>query len=87
MFISLGKKAPPKVEVGQIWESMDPRFKTRRLQVVRIYEERGDALCLILDTGKFRTIKIARFIPRSNGYKLIRKEKEPTAVPADVEIP
>jgi hypothetical protein len=85
--ISLGKPAPTKVEVGQIWESMDPRFKPRRMQVVRLYEERGDALCILLDSGRFRTIKLKRFVPRTNGYRLIRKESLEKLPPGAPEIP
>jgi len=62
---------PYSVQVGQIWQSCDKRYPDVNIQVVKIYEDRGYALCLVMKTSKFRRIQLKRFRERSNGYKLV----------------
>lgn len=62
---------PYGVRVGQVWQSCDKRYRDVNIQIVKIYEDRGYALCLILKNSKFRRIQLKRFRERSNGYRLI----------------
>lgn len=70
---------PFSVEVGQVWQSCDKRYPGVAVQIVKLYEDRGYALCLVLKTGKFRQIQLKRFRERSNGYKLIQKYEQPVS--------
>ena len=63
---------PYSVNVGQVWQSCDKRYPDVNIQVVKVYEDRGYALCLVLKNSKFRRIMLKRFRERSNGYKLIQ---------------
>jgi hypothetical protein len=63
---------PYSVQVGQVWQSCDKRYPDVNIQVVKIYEDRGYALCLVLKSSKFRRVQLKRFRERSNGYKLIQ---------------
>ena len=63
---------PYSVQVGQVWQSCDKRYPDVNIQIVKIYEDRGYALCLVLKNSKFRRVQLKRFRERSNGYKLIQ---------------
>lgn len=63
---------PFGVKPGQIWESMDKRFPTRMVQVHQVREDYGYANVYVLELKKYRRVKLVRFIPRSNGYRLVK---------------
>jgi hypothetical protein len=58
------------VVVGQVWECLDPRTPGRRFVVLQINEKLGYA-DVKKDNGKFGRVKLHRFKPWTNGYKLI----------------
>lgn len=59
------------IKVGQIWQDNDPRVTyTRELKVVRIEGEY--AYCEIGRNRKVRRIKVSRFRPVANGYRLVK---------------
>lgn len=64
---------PYGVQVGQVWQSCDKRYPNVNIQIVKLYEDRGYALCLILKNGRFRRVMLKRFRDRSNGYRLLNK--------------
>lgn len=77
------------VKPGQIWQDCDPRSYGRHLLVETIEEPAGRAparaVVLLVDIAgraagsrERRTrIKVDRFRPTSNGYRLIRDVEEP----------
>ncbi len=79
------------VKPGQIWQDCDPRSYGRHLLVEAIEEPRGSgqalvpACAVVIRVGidgrvhgrsKRTRIKLDRFKPTSNGYRLIRNVEE-----------
>lgn len=61
---------PYGVEKGQVWEDADPRSVGRKLRILEVGETHATVQS---PTGKGRigTIRLNRFRPTSNGYRLI----------------
>lgn len=68
-------KNPHGVKVGQVWAGCDPRYPDVHLKVVQVREDLGYAQVVVMKNNAFRRIKLTRFIPRTNGYKLLRDSK------------
>ena len=58
-----------KVEIGQVWESMDPREHGRRVKIIQIV---GDfAMTQNVETDKLGHISLKSFKPNSRGWRLL----------------
>ena len=69
-------KKEQKVKVGQIWQDWDCRFRNvyfpRLIKIKSIDKFALLAKCENIDTHKITRIRIDRFKPTSNGYKLFK---------------
>lgn len=65
---------PYSVKAGQIWEDCDPRMNKARIRVLLVREEPDYLFAVVhrLGTDRMKRIKLNRFRPRTNGYKLIQ---------------
>jgi hypothetical protein len=62
---------PFGVTPGQVWENLDPRYSGCRVKILLVREDLGHAIVERSD-HKLRQIKLTRFTPWVNGYKLIQ---------------
>lgn len=64
---------PFKVKSGQVWENCDPRMNKEKIIILLVREEPGYELAIVRSTvsNRIKRIKLLRFRPRSNGYKLV----------------
>lgn len=66
-------KSAPAVEVGQVWEDWDSRFRDgqyrRKIGVEKI--DSRYAYCYGISTGKRTRILLSRFRPTASGYRLV----------------
>jgi hypothetical protein len=62
-------KMSKNIEVGQVWEDIDPRAKERFLIVERVDD--ANVHCHVLTTGKPTRIRKERFKPGHTGYMLV----------------
>lgn len=62
---------PFGVKPGQIWENCDPRNKGAYFQILSVREDMGYAVTH-KHNGMLGKVKLTRFRPMTNGYKLIK---------------
>ena len=62
---------PFSVRPGQVWENLDPRNKNTIFQVLSVREDQGYAITQ-KPGGSLGKVKLVRFRPMTNGYKLVR---------------
>ena len=74
-------KKEQKVKVGQIWQDWDCRYRNelflthitpRLIKIKYITADKKYAECENIETHKITRIRIDRFKPTSNGYKLFK---------------
>jgi hypothetical protein len=86
----------PTVEVkpGQVWADNDKRATGRTFRVLRVYSDMKKAACVILTdrtpsprmpvyrsmVGRTLRMKLSRFRPTANGYRLIQDAPDPEDV-------
>lgn len=68
----LSKPNPFDVKPGQVWESLDARYLGVAFQVHQVRIDYGYANVWMINQKRYRRIKLTRFVPRRNGYKLIK---------------
>jgi hypothetical protein len=87
----------PKVRVGQIWQSCDPRSRGRQVRIIEVtplcyfggngtYYPQGERFARVerydprggynTRPGRRSTIRLDRFRPTANGYRLVRQPSE-----------
>ena len=64
--VSKLEEIQPKIIAGQVWREMDPRFKTRRIQVRGI--GLGIAEFMNVETGRIGSADVKRFNGKRSGY-------------------
>lgn len=62
---------PFGVKPGQIWESLDKRYP-QIFQIHQVREDYGYVNAYVPSLKKYRRIKLTRFVPRSNGYRIVK---------------
>lgn len=65
---------PFSVKPGQVWENCDPRMRGERLVVLLVRLEPDYLFAVVnkIGTERMKRIKLNRFRPRTNGYKLVQ---------------
>lgn len=63
---------PFGVKQGQVWQLLDPRYPGRSVKILLVNESMGYAVVERLANNRLSQIKLKRFRPMTNGYKLLR---------------
>jgi len=66
--VSKLEEIQPKIIAGQVWREMDPRFKTRRVQIVAIGLGLGLATIMNVENGRTNRVKVERFNGKRTEY-------------------
>ena len=59
------------VQVGQIWQDIDPRMRGRQFKVIRVDYGIRKAIVESLSTHRITEIRLDRFTDTTMGYRLV----------------